>query len=336
MVTRSTDAGVSQRTNVWAERQMLKQASAIRILDQFGLAKSVPKNKGVNVKYRRPRVFTAATTPLVEGITPSASTFGYDDVSVALKQYGMLAETTDVIEDTHEDPVLNDMSEQAGENLGRTAEALDWGILQAGTNVFYANGTGRTAVNTPISLQKQRAVIRGLKAQKAAKISKVLDGSVNFKTRPVEAAYVAVCHTDVEQDIRGISGFTPVAEYGSRQAINEYELGSVEDVRYVASPDLTPIVDAGGAKGGSGTNMVSTAGTSADVYPVLVIGKDAYGIVALRGAGAIEPTILRPGVKDKSDPLGQRGYVGWLMWHAAVILNQLWMARLEVAVTDLA
>ncbi|KKL70933.1 hypothetical protein LCGC14_2099990, partial [marine sediment metagenome] len=38
---------------------------------------------------------------------------------------------------------------------------------------------------------------------------------------------------------------------------------------------------------------------------------------------------------SKSDPLGQRGYVGWKTWHAIVILNQVWMARLEVCVTDL-
>ena len=94
----------------------------------------------------------AATTPLVEGVTPSATQFSYEDVSATLLQYGQIVEITDVIEDTHEDPVLNDATVQAGENIGRTMEALDWGILRAGTNVFYANGTQRTDVNTPISL----------------------------------------------------------------------------------------------------------------------------------------------------------------------------------------
>jgi len=201
--------------------------------------------------------------------------------------------------------------------------------------VFYANGTARTDVNTPISLSKQRAVVRALKAQKAMKHSRILDGSINFQTKPIEAAYIAVHHTDVEQDIRDMAGFVPLSEYGSRKPISDYELGSVEDVRYICSPDLDPIVDAGGAFGGSGTNMVSTSGTSADVYPVLYLGKEAYGLVPLRGQGAISPTILRPGVKSKSDPLGQRGYVGWKAWHLSLILNQVWMARLEVAVTDL-
>lgn len=334
-ITRYSDAGVSPRTNVYAERQMLKYAMPVVILDKFGMLRPMPKNKTQTIKFRRPKVFTAATTPLVEGVTPTATQFSYEDVGVTLKQYGQVVEITDVIEDTHEDPVLNDATEQCGDNIGRTQEALNWGVLRAGTNVFYANGTSRTDVNTPINLSKQRKVMRALKAQKAYKITRILSASVNFATRAVEAAYVAVHHTDVEQDIRNMAGFTPVAEYGHRAPISEYELGTVEDTRYICSPDLDPFEDGGGAYAGSGTAMVSTSGTSADVYPVLYIGKESYGMVPLRGQGAISPSILRPGVKSKSDPLGQRGYVGWKMWHAAVILNQVWMARLETAVTEL-
>lgn len=333
--TKSTDAAISQRTTVYAMREMLKHAGPVVILDKFGVTKPMPQNKGVAAKFRRPRVFTAATTPLVEGVTPSATQFGYEDVSVTIRQYGQVVEITDVIEDTHEDPVLNDATQQAGENIGRTMEAINWGVLRAGTAVTYANGSARNAVNTPISLSKQRSVIRSLKAQKAMKITRILDAGPNYATKAVEAAFVAVHHTDVEQDIRGLAGFTPVAEYASRKPISEYELGSVEDVRYICSPDLEPFTDAGGAFAGSGTSMVTTSGTSADVYPVLVFGKEAYGTVPLRGMGAVSPSIIRPGKVEKSDPLGQRGYVGWKAWHAAVILNQLWMNRLEVAVTAL-
>lgn len=162
-------------------------------------------------------------------------------------------------------------------------------------------------------------------------INRVLDGSLKINTTPVEAGYCAVAHTDLENDIRGLAGFTPVAQYGSRSTIHENELGTVENVRFVLSPDLDSIADAGGAKGA----MVSTTGTSADVYPVLFFGREAFATVPLRGQGAVEPTILRPGVKTKDDPLGQRGYIGWKSYHACVILNQAWMGRLEVAVTAL-
>jgi N4-gp56 family major capsid protein len=296
----------------------------------------MPKNKSNTIKFRRPRVFAAANIPLVEGVTPTAVAFSYEDVSVSMKQYGMVIEITDVIEDMHEDPVLNDATIQAGENIGRTIEALNYAVVRAGTSVFYTNGTARTDVNTPISLNRLRQAIRYLKSQKAKKITQILSGSSNFSTRPVEAAFVAVCHSDCESDIRGLAGFTPVAEYGQRNPISEYEFGTVEEIRFITSADLTPFPDAGGAKLGVSGTMVSTSGTSADVYPIIIFGQDAWGHIALRGQGAVSPAIIPVGKLEKSDPLGQRGSVGWKTYHAALILNQTWMVRIEAAVTSLA
>jgi N4-gp56 family major capsid protein len=330
-ITKSTDTGVVQRTNAYAAVQMLKHAGPTMVLGKFGMNKPIPQNKSTTIKFRRPVVFTAATTPLVEGVTPSTTGFSYEDVSVSIKQYGQVIGTTDVIKYTHEDPVLNDISEQAGENIGRTIEALNYGVLKGGTNVFYANGTGRGDVNTAITLTKQRAVTRALKAQKAMKISKMLGASVNISTEPVEAAYVAVAHTDLEADLRGLSGFIPVAEYAQAKPLCPEEIGRVEDVRYILSADLGSIADAGDTKG----SMVSTTGTDADVYPVLYFGREAFGTVALKGKDAVSPSIIPVDEKTKDDPLGQRGYVGWKTWHACVILNEAWMARLEVACTDL-
>ncbi|MYE07101.1 MAG: N4-gp56 family major capsid protein, partial [Chloroflexi bacterium] len=120
--TRYTDAGVSPRTNTYAAVKMLEHQMPVIILDRFGDVKPMPKNKTQSITFRRPRVFTAVDTPLVEGVTPRATRFSYENVQGNLKQYGQLVEVTDQIEDTHEDPVLNDAAEQAGENIGRTME----------------------------------------------------------------------------------------------------------------------------------------------------------------------------------------------------------------------
>lgn len=328
--TRYNDAGVSPRTNTYAAVKMLEHQMPVIVLERFGDVKPMPKNKTQSITFRRPRVFTAVDTPLVEGVTPRATRFSYENVQGSLKQYGQLVEVTDQIEDTHEDPVLNDAAEVAGENIGRTMEALRYGVVRAGTNVFYANGTARSQVNTPIKLNHQRKITRALKAQKAKKFTKILSGSVDINTTPIEAAFVAVAHTDVESDIRQMPGFVPLAEYGTRRPIDECEIGSVEDVRYCLSPDLDPFLGAGGTKG-----THQGTGAQADVYPVLYFGRHAYGLVPLRGMEAVEPAIIPVGQKTKDDPLGQRGYVGWKTYHLTVILNQVWMARLEVAVSDL-
>ena len=329
--TRYTDPAISPRTNTYAAVKMLEHQMPVIVLDKFGDNKRMPRNKTQSITFRRPRVFTAADTPLVEGVTPRATKFMYENVQGNLQQYGQLVEVTDQIEDTHEDPVLNDAAMQCGENIGRTMEALRYGVLRAGTNVFYAGAvTSRGNVVGTFEKNKQRAITRTLKAQKAMKFTSILSGSVDIGTTPIEASYIAVAHTDLESDIRNIDGFVPTAEYGTRRIIHDCEIGAIEDVRYLLSPDLDSWPGAGGAS----TTVVNTGG-SADVYPILYFGKHAYGLVALRGMEAVEPAIIPVGQRDKSDPLGQRGYVGWKSWHLTVRLNEVWMARLEVAVSDL-
>jgi hypothetical protein len=71
----------------------------------------------------------------------------------------------------------------------------------------------------------------------------------DYNTKSVEAAYMAVCHPDVETDLRTISAFKPVADYGPHTSPMEGEIGSVEQVRFLTSTVIAPFADAGGAKG---------------------------------------------------------------------------------------
>jgi len=329
----TTYSSLSQRTNAYAAKEMLAHAEPVLCLSKFGMAKPMPKNKAETVKFRRPVPLALATTPLTEGTPPTAKAMTYEDVTVTLSQYGDIVEITDVVHDLAEDPVLRDASMMCGEQAAETIETLMWGVLQGGTNVFYQNGVAsRTNVINTITLADQRAVTRALKAERAKKITSMLASSVKYGTEAVDAAFIAFAHTDLESDIRDMTGFVPTEKYGSMKAL-PYEIGKVEDVRYILSPVLTAIADAGGTAATNG--MVTTTGTSADIYPVIFSGKDAYGHVALKGAEAITPYIINPGDIDKSDPLGQKGMVAWKTYHKSFIANQAWMARLEVGATAL-
>lgn len=196
--------------------------------------------------------------------------------------------------------------------------------------MVYANGSARNAVNTKVSLGKVRSAVRTLNKNKCRKKTTILAPSVNYKTQAIEAAYVAVCHTDLEPDIRDLPGFVPVSQYGSRQTICPQEFGSVENVRFITTTIATPFADAGGLDGDA---VLSTTGTNADVYPVLIFGEDAYGTVALKGKDSAEILVRNPGKPENGNELGQRGSVGWKGWHVAARLNEAWLVRLEVAAT---
>lgn len=323
----TTYGDINQRTAGYAAADMLRHSEPWLVLSKMGMTKPLPKNKAETIKFRRPIPFAAATTPVTEGVTPTAQKVQYEDVQATLKQYGRPIEITDKVSELSEDPVMDTATMLAGEQAGGTIEQVLYGILKAGTNVFYANGAARNQVNTVLTLNKQRAVTRALAAQKALKITRMLKSGVEYGVSAVSAGYVAVAHTDLDSDIRNLNGFIPIEKYGTRSPISEHEIGSVEQVRYILSPDLAPWADAGGAHGNA---VVTSGGVNADVYPILYLGQDAFGQVPLKGKEAVKPMVLNPGTPSKSDPMGQRGYVSWKCWYTAVILNDLWMARLEV------
>lgn len=327
----TTYGDINQRTAGFAAADMLRHAQPFIVLSNMGLTKPMPKNKAEKIIFRRPVPLPAATVPLIEGVTPTAQKISYEDVQVTLKQFGRPIEITDKVTELSEDPVLDTATMLAGEQAGNTIEQVLYGVLIAGTNVFYSNGAARNQVNTPISLSKQRAVCRALNAQKARKMNRMLAPGTEYDTHAIEATFIGVAHTDLESDIRDLPGFVPTSKYGQRKVISEQEIGAVESVRYLLSPDLAPFYDAGAAYAGSGTAMVSHTGVSADVYPVLFLGQDCFAQVPLKGEESIVPMVLNPGKPSKSDPMAQRGYVSWKTWYAAIILQDLWMARLECA-----
>lgn len=326
---------------------ILKHAVPCEVLGITGQQRAMPKNQGKTIVHRRYLPWGAANTDwntrnrpqanpvaheLTEGVTPGADTLVPQDIQVTIKQYGCLYQLTDQTVDTYEDDVPAEMKKQCGERIALVREMIRYGVLKACTNVFYAGGgASRAAVNAKISLNLLRKVSRNLQANHAKRITAILAPSPNIKTESVEAAYLVFVHSDAEADIRDLTGFLHVSDYGSRKPVSPYEIGSCENFRFITSPELAPYANAGAATGSTGL----MGGTNVDVYPFIMVGEDAWGQLTLRGLESLDPTYIPPGQKDKSDPLGQRGYVGAKFYMACTMLNEGWMAVTEAGVTAL-
>lgn len=317
---------ISPRTAAYAAVDLLKRAVPFLVFEKYGQGKPVPSNKSTSIVFRRYNALDATPNVLTEGVTPAGKKLTKTDVSATLVQYGDRTELSDVVLDTHEDPVLQEGIAVIGEQAAQMIETVRFNVLKAGTNKFYANGTARNEVNTKITRALQRKVNRALKRQNAREITSVIRSTPSYGTEAVAPSFVGIVHTDLESDIRDMEGFTPTEKYGSASPW-ENEIGKVENVRYVASTICEPYEDAGGLDGDA---VLSTTGTNADVYPVIYVARDAYGIVPLKGKSSITPMVVNPKPSD-SDPLAQRGHIGWKSMQTAVILNDLWMAVAEVA-----
>lgn len=331
----NTYGDISPRTAARASKQMLKRGQHMLVTERFGQVDPQQKNKTKSVKWRRYESLARATAPLAEGVPPKGQRLTYTDVMATLEQYGDHVTITDVVADTHEDPVLKEAMDLCGEQAAETIELIRISVLKAGTNVFYADSAAsRSAVNSPPTRGDFRRIYRYFKRHKAREISKIIAASPKVSTEPVAPAYFALGHTDLDGDIRGISGFVPFEQYSQSVKALPGEVGKVENTRII----LTPLFEAWAAAGAAGTTYLSngsevSSSAQCDVYPLIFMARDAYGIVPLQGHNAVKPAVVNPGSVTKSDPLGQKGFVSWKTYQAAVILNQTWIARLECAAT---
>jgi len=345
---------VASRNLIRAAMDMLEHAMPVTVLGDFGTQREMPKNQTDTLVFRRTLPFGAvaagttiegsaryAGTPVVaptglvlaEGTTPTANTITFQDVTVTLQNYGILYKYSSKVELMYEDDIPGEMVKQVGETLAESMELVRYGVLKAGSTVIYANGTTRVGITSAISLNTLRKAARTLESNRGKKITSRISASVDFGTSAIQPAFVVFVHTDVVADVRNLPGFVKVEEYGNFKPIHDREFGSCEDFRFISSPLLAPFLAAGAAVGTTG--MLSVGASNLDIYPLIVLGADAWAQVALKGMGAVSPTVLKPSNVNHANPLGMFGFVGANTWFAAVRLNEAWMARIEVAVTAL-
>lgn len=324
----TTYGDISPRVGIYAVANFLEHAKPVEVLAKFAMNEAVPKNKGQLAVFRRFVPFEINTTALVEGVTPAPNMLQYEDVSVVISQYGAWVNFTDVVQDTHEDPNLQKITMGLGEQAAAVKEAVIWAELVGGTNVLYSGtATSRSTVSAPIAEEDLIAAQRFLKASKAKPITKMLKASTNIATEPVAPAFIAFGHTNLEPDFRALTGFVPREKYASYTVISDWELGKFQDIRVILSPDLEIFYGAGAA---SPTGVLSADGNNVDVYPIVVVGQDSYGIIPLRGMDSASVIVKNP-TPSYEDPLAQRGFASYKMWYAALRLNEAWLVRIEAA-----
>ena len=336
------------RNLIRAEFKMLKHAMPIQVLGSFGTQKEQPLNKTDTVVFRRLQPFNATATEVPsitvadfvtsEGVTPDSNTISYTDVTVTLRQYAILFKFSSKAALMYEDNIPDDMSKSTGETMAEIAELVCYGQIRGGSSVIYANGSTRIGVTSKVSLNKLRQAARNLESNRASRVTSKIRPGKEFGTTSVEPAFLVFIHTDCESDVRDLSGFARIEDYGSAvKPVHPREIGKVEQFRFITSPLFAPYLASGGTPGSTGMLDSTDSTTALDVYPMIITAEDAWGHIGLKGHGhtSITPTLVPASTISHGNPSGMFGYVGANFWYQPAILNQNWMTRLETAVTDL-
>jgi len=332
LITGTSDIAVNLQG--FYDRNLLERATPALIHGRWAQLRPLPKNKGTRINFRRFGAFAANTTPLVGGVTPTGKKLTTTDIYATIRFYGDFFTIDDEIALTGLDNTLIEGGEVLADQMGLTADTLDRDVLVAGTSVRYANDVAsRITVATALAVADVKAAVRILEGGNAKKITQQVVAGTKIGTRPIAPAFRAIAHTDCRQDIEALSGFTKVEEYASQQKVDADEIGAWGNVRFHLTTNAKLWL-AGGVVVGTAPTLVAANATNIDVYSIVIQAANAFGSIPLQ-KGNVKNIIKKMGSAGTEDALDQRATSGWKMAKTGKILNDDFMVRIEVGVTDL-
>ncbi len=277
-------------------------------------------------------------------VTPNVS-----NVSVAMAKYGNALILNEELElqqmNMRSARFLDNLGANAGESLNLLMETE----FRNATQIRYATGVAGggandSAVTSAIKLTDIQFCVNKLDRASAMRFTSAAYGSQNVGTSPIRASYYGICHPDVKEDIRGLSGFSDVSVYGGYTETMPYEFGHVGGVRW-CDTEILPISTAvTGATTAQGTQVLRGIGLNGgyDVYSSYIYGKESVGSVGLGNMHATTSYEMYdpknpPAVEVIYKPMGTVGQdlyneissLSWKAWFAAKILNATWITKVR-------
>lgn len=299
------------------DRVLLETAKSTLVFNEFGQKRTIPKNSGKKVEFRRWNLFNPEDVhTLIEGTTPASQDLSQSTVEATLAQYGAFVEESDLLQDTAYDDVVNDVAVMLGEQLGGKIEMVARDALTATTNKQFAGGNATAAAldaSDKLTVAEIRKAVRTLKTNKARMFT---DGR--------QPHFVCICSPYATYDLQNDTLWQNVSSYSNAEQIYSGEIGRLFGVVFVESTETK--VDL--------STETTPVNSSIDVHHTLVFGADAYGVVTLEGNGNTEIIIKPVGSSGSVDPLNQRGTIaGKVHGYATAILQPLWIVDINHAVS---
>ena len=229
-------ASTTYSNKTFYDRALLEIAKTRLVHANYGQKRSIPRNSGKRVEFRRYELFTpdANTLVLEEGVTPAGQSLAQSKIEAEVKQYGAYVEVSDLLDLTSFDPVLTESTELLGEQLGTVVEWITRDAMCAGTNVQYANGkTNRLSLQAgdKLTVTEIRKSVRSLKKAKARMFNNVDGGSVR------KPHFVCICSPDATYDLQSDPLWQDVSKYSDVEQIYSGEIGRLFGVVFVESTE---------------------------------------------------------------------------------------------------
>ena len=294
-------ANLSAEMKTYYDTALIHAAEPKLVHAQFGQKRNIPQGRGKTIEFRKFSQLPKALTPLTEGVTPDGGSMKVTSETATVNQYGYYIAISDLLDLTALDPMVQEAVTALGGQAGRTLDTVIREILNAGTNVQYAEGqvASRAALTSEhkLTVKAVKMAVRTLK---------------NANADTIEGDFIGIIHPDIAFDLTEDPEWKYPHQYTDTKEIYEGEIGKIAGVRFVETTE---------AKIFEGS-----------VYSTLIIGANAYGVTEIEGGG-LRTIIKQKGSAGTADPLDQRSTAGWKAILTAKILSDEYMVRVETGST---
>ena len=293
---------------------LLENAKPEMLYAQFAKVQPLPNNNGKTVEWRKWNTFEKANM-LQEGVIPTGQRFGMSSKTGYIEQYGTYAALTDKLEMHAYDPVILGACDEMGSAAALTQETLIRDALLVNTNVLYCDNVDLASgevVSTPTACNQMEATGEVMSMMTPMMIAKAVTLMKKNRVPTIDGKYYAVIHPSVAFDLRQDEAWLAAHQYAGVTELYSGEIGELHGVRFVETTEA---------------KIRNEGKDGCAVYACLFLGKGAYGVVDLSEGTEV---IVKPrGSSGTADPLDQRSTVGWKGIHAAAILYDEYMVRVE-------
>ncbi len=273
--------------------------------DKISTVKATRQDKpGHTVRFTFTADLDAATTPLDEDDDVTPVTFSDSNVDVTLAEYGNAVRRTRYLAGTSYIPLDPVVANVVGYNAGLSFDTLARNALMAGSNVIYGDQqTARANLTAGDILEAQdiRIAVAQLRG------ANVMDFG---------GYYMGFMHPDVAVDLRTEAGtvgtWASPHSYVDTAEIYRGEVGAFEGVRWIESPRVPILSDAGA--------------TTYDVYQNLILGQEGLAKAYSSSVSGPSPSV-RPG--PVIDTLMRFVPIGWYWLGGFKILRDQSVLRVE-------
>ncbi len=309
-VQTSTDTDIAAEFKTYYDNRLIRKAGPNLVFAQFAVKRPIPQGRGKTIEFRGFHELDTDVTArkLTEGQTPAAQKLQAYTVEATVAWYGGWVGITDVVKTTAIDPMVTEaidaLSSQAEvvlDKIIRNAIVGDDEVAEA-----YAGSASAESAMTPtankITVADIRRIVNMLKRANAPRI---------------DGAYPLILHTDVSTDLQADEEYKELYHYFKPEKLAAGYVGDVAGARIYESTNVL---------------ITKNATSGKAIYHNVLVGQNSYGSVDLKGGG-LRTIIKQLGSGGSSDPLDQRGSVGWKATTVAKVLIPKYLVNYSCCAT---